>query len=461
MTEPHDDIDAWLHAHVEPLPPPPGTFTHIRRRARRRRIRQAVVTAASAGAAAAVIVLAVVALPKIAPGFHSGTSPAGNNASASSPAPGHGATATSGASPMPTPTGPTFGPVPANFAPTSATFVDGGTIGWVIGQAGTPGHCYHPYDCTSVARTVNVGQTWEGQSAPVTTGPEGAAGVSQIRFLNTQDGWAFGPQLYWTNDGGQSWTPVSTDGLRVIALETVDGKAFAVWAQCAGTGQDYAADCTQFSLWSSPAGVDDWEPVPGAGSGFTVSGGGTSGSVALVLTSTAGYLIAPDGILFRGQVTGSGAWAPASSSPVPCLPDGTKADGGPVGLLAAGSPGHLALVCPSSAAGTAAESTYTSTDGGRHWQHGGTLPGTSVVMSLAETATSTIVAGTTQGIEYSTGGQSWQPAQVQGSPQGGFGYVGMTTADQGVAVPEQASQHAVWFTTDGGLTWAPSTVTGG
>ena len=41
---------------------------------------------------------------------------------------------------------------------------------------------------------------------------------------------------------------------------------------------------------------------------------------------------------------------------------------------------------------------------------------------------------------------------------GGYSYVGMTTSDQGVAVPADESQDAVWFTYDGGAHWQESLV---
>jgi hypothetical protein len=50
------------------------------------------------------------------------------------------------------------------------------------------------------------------------------------------------------------------------------------------------------------------------------------------------------------------------------------------------------------------------------------------------------------------------PQSYGAMPSGGFVYVGMTTAAQGVAVPADPAQHAVWFTYDGGRTWQPSPV---
>ena len=63
-------------------------------------------------------------------------------------------------------------PPPAHFQPTSITMISD-SIGAVIGQAGTPGHCGPPVaaDCTSLAGTSDYGTSWYGVSAPVTGGP--------------------------------------------------------------------------------------------------------------------------------------------------------------------------------------------------------------------------------------------------------------------------------------------------
>src|SRR5262249_59249602 len=73
------------------------------------------------------------------------------------------------ASATPTPAVP---PVPPNFAASSVTFVSTG-VGWVIGQAGTPGQCGppDPYICTSLAATGAAGKAWRGMPAPVPCAP--------------------------------------------------------------------------------------------------------------------------------------------------------------------------------------------------------------------------------------------------------------------------------------------------
>ena len=140
-----DPLDRWLSQQAPPLPPPPGTFELITRRARRRKLRKLAVTMVSAAAVAAAVAIAV---------------PVGLNLHLTSPsakgrtwrrrqpdAPDRsrptGARARQDAEPVSLvdplgdrPVGRP--PVPANFQPSSITFVSSHTA-WVIGQAGTPG----------------------------------------------------------------------------------------------------------------------------------------------------------------------------------------------------------------------------------------------------------------------------------------------------------------------------------
>jgi photosystem II stability/assembly factor-like uncharacterized protein len=111
-------------------------------------------------------------------------------------------------------------------------------------------------------------------------------------------------------------------------------------------------------------------------------------------------------------------------------------------------------VCTSPATGaTQAKQVYTSADNGQQWQKTGTAPAAGTATSVAGTAAGTIVLATTAGLQVSAdGGATWSAAQGA-LPAGGFSYVGMTSPQQGVAVPADTAQHAVWFTFDGGQTW--------
>jgi photosystem II stability/assembly factor-like uncharacterized protein len=461
MTEPHDDLDSWLGEPVRPLMPPPGTFERIRRRARRRKLGHAALSAA--GVVVIVVAAATVprlVIPRLSPAqpeavvtthhHHSGsprhpTSPAARSAT---PFPGGSSS-------------PTPPPVPPRFQVGSVTFV-GTDTGWVIGQAGTPGQCGPPsaYICTSIARTDDGGRTWQGVPAPVTGAPDGAHGIGQLRFLNTEDGWAFGPELWSTTDGGHTWHQVPAHGMRVIALEAAGQRAFSIWAHCRGTGPAFAADCSRFTLYSARAGSDAWQPVPGTTAVSPVS---TAASAALVLTQARGYLLTPDGQLISGpsgQVTG---WQPVTAGPAPatapCTPGPAQPDGRPSQALFAATGQGLALVCATPAAGgQQVKTVYYSADGGATWQAEGAAPVAGVATSLSGTPSGGLVLATDQGIEVSHGVSGpWQAARGA-SPPGGFSFVGMTFDSQGVAVPADPRAYSLWITHRYALAWSRSPV---
>ena len=348
--------------------------------------------------------------------------------------------------------------MPASFEPTSATFI-GTDTGWVIGQAGTPGRCPTAY-CTSVARTDDAGKTWSGGPAPLAGPADGAAGVSQIRFLNGAEGWAFGPELFATHDGGRTWTRLGTTGLRVTEVETVGDRAFGLFASCTGSGAAFAAQCVSYTLYSSPAGADDWTPVGASTSGLKA---GTAGAASLVLTGTRGYLLAPDSMLYAGPVDGSAPWQQVTQIPCPVGPP--LADGQPTGaLLAAQNAANLVLACASSGAPGPgqAKSIFTSADGGISWQNADPGPAVGVATSVAASPAGAYLLATGRGIDVRPAGSAtWQPAALDGrEPKGGFSFVGMTTDEQGIALPANSAAGTIWFTYDGGLSWRPFTVSG-
>lgn len=451
MTDNNDGwhgLDDWISKQIEPLPPPPGTFELIRRRARRRKVRKLVV---SAGAAVVVIAAAVTVPQVVKLQIHTG---GGNPVAESS---SEAASRTS-APPEPTSSGngveasgspiilPKGNPVPGNFQPTSVTYVSE-NIGFVIGQAGTPGHCATQF-CTSVARTQDDGESWTGLPAPLTGAPRGATGVGQIRFLEGLNGWAFGPELWATHDGGEHWHQLATAGRRVIDVETVGRRAFAIEAKCTGGGTDFAAHCTSFTLYSTLASKNAWMPVGPATTNLAGK------SAALVLAGPTGYLLGPDGQLYSGPVDGSAAWS--SQGDTPCDPGPAQPDGNPsTALLAAATSSRLYLDC------TADGHVWASPDGGSTWEQTLTAPSGMTATSLAATSADTLVLATTTGIEVKPASAStWQTATLAGGgPAGGFAWVGMTTPARGVALPADAGEGTVWVSrSDGGLSWKPSPV---
>jgi hypothetical protein len=488
VSEPRDRLDAWLTADVEPLLPPPGTFGRISKRARQRRRKQLLMSSA---AGVAVIAVAV-AVPELVSALRPGHGPAGQPPAASqsrivtTPAPSARPSASSlpsGASPSPaspSPPGqqswtvPTGRTVPANFQPLSITLV-GPDVAAVLGyNMCRPGAS----QCISLAATVSEGSSWYGLTAAPAAGPaDGSAGVSQLRFLNTQVGWAFGPALYATVDGGASWVaePVP-GGQRVLSLETAGDRAFALVARCAGPGGWYSADCTRFALYTSSAGSTSWQPVAVPAGYRSMAAAGSGGAASLVLASGtfanpdagAGYLLTPSGALLSGNLTG-GPWRVIGQIPRACRIGDSLPNGQPEGAqLASGSLAttpQLVLSCDGPAVArpavtSQAKAIYTSPDG-THWTRTGTAPGGGTVYSLAAASGGLIVLATNTGIDYSAdSGASWHAAGLK-SPPTGFSYVGMTTPTDGVAVPNDAGLGEVFSTRDGGQSWLPSPVHGG
>jgi hypothetical protein len=181
----------------------------------------------------------------------------------------------------------------------------------------------------------------------------------------------------------------------------------------------------------------------------------------MVLTGTRGYLLAPNGMLYAGPITGSTPWSPVG--PVPCTVGTAQPGGQPSGaLLGAQNATNLVFACtPAPVPGPRQKKLiFTSANGGASWQQIAEAPAAGVATSVAASPTGTLLLGTNQGIDVlPAGGTSWQQAAVTGNPADGFSYVGMTTSEQGVAVPADPAVGGVWFTFDGGQSWQPSPIT--
>lgn len=461
MSDPFDPIEDWLGSDVELLSPPSGAFEQIHRRARRRK----TVVALSTVAGAAVAVAAAATLPQLASVLqpNNGGPNKVEQSSSRSPRPGHHRTSASPCASRPT--GPKLSlpsqgssqgsskngvPPAPGIEPSSVTFVSG-DVGAVIGET-TSGSAS---GCEAVAATSDYGQTWTKVDPPPAGPPNGDSGVSQIRFLEPRNGWAYGPGLYVTHDGGKTWAHASGVQGRVIDLATVNGSAYAVAASCTGTGSDYAAGCTSFALYTSPFGSDDFQLVPGA------SGKGQEEPGGLQLTNKGnGYLLAGD-VLFSGVPDGTSPWQATtiSSAQVPaCLAaNGHSVAPGESGLLAPLGATDLYLLCQPAGGGG---SLYTSTDAGATWQLDGHVKAQGTGTSLAVAPDSgTLVLATSTGIYYSTDARAWYRAGLSGqAPLGGFAFVGMTTQSRGVAVPSGPGSPVIYITTDGGKHWHPKPI---
>jgi hypothetical protein len=469
VTNQHDPVDAWLERDVTPLMPPAGSLERIRHRARRRKRNQALMAAAGC----AVVVAGAAIVPQFAgqgqsgPGGHPAASgkvlapySAGPGTPANTRAPESTHAARIPQTTQPSTLSSSRTVPPPGFRPTSVTFVGtgtGGVIGAVIGQAGTAQHpCFNRADCTSLAGTSNYGKSWFGVAAPVTPGTTSASGVSQLRFLNLRDGWAFGPGLWETTGGGWPWTSEDTYGLRVTDLEAAGGRAFAIFASCSGPTTSYASGCTSFSLYSSAGGSSTWTPVavPAA---FRSMKTAVASSASLVISGgSTGYLLTPSGQVLSGPVSG-GAWTLAGKAP--CSPGPAQASGTPASAqLTAGQ--SLMLACDAQAGSGDQTTIYTSPTGAT-WTKTAVVPTAGAATSLGANSTGQAVLATTSGLYYSAdNGATWHQASVAGSPAQGFSYAGLTTSTQAVAIPADSGAGEIFVTDDGGQTWTASPITG-
>jgi hypothetical protein len=473
VSDERDEIDAWLQREVTPLHPAPGSFERLSRRARARKRRQVVTAAVSC----AVLVGAVAIAPHLSSLLSSGSgkkppSIAQGQTSLpaqriSSPIPtGHPSSEANGARKIQTYQHTTlkksWTDPPKHFRPTSVTVVGTGTgllLGAVIGQAGPP--CATK-DCTSLAGTSSYGSKWYGVAAPITPGPLGSVGVSQLRFGDTTDGWAFGPALWDTSGGGWPWHPVTTDGLRVTDLEAYGPQAFAIAASCTGDTADFASHCTSFSLYTLTATSKSWTPVPVPAAFRQMTTTAPSSASIVIAGGKTVYVLTPSAALLTGPV-GSGTWTVAGQAPSGCLPGPAQASGQPSDAqLAVGqnqnSQNKLLLACDNST-GTV---LYSSPDGAT-WTKIGPVPHQGDATSLTTASSGQLVLATTAGLYYlPAGGTTWQQASFSAptAPPGGFSYVGLTTQYLGVAVPENASLGEIFVTTDGGQTWIASLING-
>lgn len=250
--------------------------------------------------------------------------------------------------------GPSGGPVPKGFTPTSVTFASSSEA-WVLGTAPCSSS-----PCTSIVRTTDDGRTWAGIPAPRTTlgQPDSGrnGGVAVIRFADQRDGWAGVGELWSTHDGGAHWTKQKLPGENgvVSAIESGGGYVFAATDGCPSQGGNHCSNTAQ--LYVSPVGQDNWARV----ASITAPGGGSQ----LVVQGSSWYLSVSPGIHHGNGV---------KTSPVlanPCPSEG--GDGRPSAHLAVASSRFLDAVCVGQgAAGSARYQLYGSSDGGAHWKKAG------------------------------------------------------------------------------------------
>src|SRR5919204_350055 len=139
-----------------------------------------------------------------------------------SPSPTATASPTESPTPAPTPTPRAAG---APMQVIDVAFVDT-SHGWAIGTS-----CPQTDTCPLQLRiSDDGGRSWFAGNAP-NIAALGNGATWQIRFGSSQVGWLYGPQLFRTTDGGQSWTRVNL-GHSVLSLAPSGNSVWAIAADC-------------------------------------------------------------------------------------------------------------------------------------------------------------------------------------------------------------------------------------
>lgn len=278
--------------------------------------------------------------------------------------------------------------------------------------------------------------------------------MGRVRFANASDGWAFGPSLYATHDGGAHWHQVqlASSHPRIADLAT-DGTAVLAFADncslsggsCQGAGHVYR----------SAVGSDAWQKTGGAASPYFAAG------AHLTFGDGIAYLSArqrqPAGSISLSTDEGR-TWR---THRTPC--DTTQQF--PLSLDGVAAVGHSrlnALCAGDGAAGTTTKALYSSTDGGAHFSRTGTPPRGGDGGTLAAASASTLVIATASAGSWlyrsTDSGKHWNT--VRTFIDGGWPWndLGFTTATQGVVIHGAAessrSPGTLLMTHDAGAHWS-------
>jgi photosystem II stability/assembly factor-like uncharacterized protein len=312
-----------------------------------------------------------------------------------------------------------------------------------------------------VAATTDGGVTWQPLPSPPGSFYEipnaqgdcdQVACVSHIRFATASIGYLFGPSLFMTVDGGESWQQVTSPP--VESLEAAGGDVFRVVYDHGGC----PGPCNR-TVEEAPSGSNAWRTL------LQTSLVGGLNATLILQSSQSIYLPIygnpaagqPFVALFR-SLDGGQTWKQLAD---PCVSTAVIADA-PSGFAAAPG-GYLAVLC-SSIDQTTDSTVMTSSNSGSSWGPQLPVPGSSPGLIAAPSA-GTLVVGTaptsgggpaTSTLSVSTdGGLDWvtaatDPVNLSAAPLGASLYLGFEDAMTGRWVGDDQT---IWTTTDGGTEW--------
>jgi hypothetical protein len=325
-------------------------------------------------------------------------------------------------------------------------------LGWILGVQ-TCGHA----KCTNVLHSTDGGDTWKKVGrirAPLTY--DKVDGVTEVRFADDLHGWAFGPSLWSTSDGGVTWSKevIPGGGNLVPVLAAGPDAVYALVSPC--KLNQAPGNCDPATLWHTTVGADSWTLAA-----VKLKAGLVTNAARMVVRGTVAYLVVPtevDPDVVR--VTTDGVhWA---SRPDPCskardemLVDVTPVSGSGVAFLCVGDPGF----------GHSTKRVFRSSDTGRTTATFGAVPREGIVSQLTAGPNGRLVM-TSWGapgswIYRSNGGGPWTTPLALADQGTGWNDVVMTTKLRGFVVHGPAALFPgtrpgqLGETKDGGVTWNP------
>jgi len=294
-----------------------------------------------------------------------------------------------------------------------------------------------------IDRTADGGRRWV--TGPQVTGTDKPGAQYGMAFASSRQGWAYGPGLFFTRDGGATWTAQRTP----FALT---GPVAVAGASTWVTGYPCVRGNCRATIDATGRIGGRLRPLPGQPS--------TGGSVVVLQhpSASVGWLLLEGAHGRHSLVTTSDGGRKWAGVRLPC-PAGEWA-----GQLSAPGPRDLWLVCEGTpGAGSFPGRLYRSADGGRGWTR--VADENDLTIHAVSASVAWAVQANANGaviVRTADGGRSWHTVLSRSGadidmlvPDGPDGALAVARVQAG-----RGLRFVAYVTADGGLTWRHAALPG-